>query len=261
MTRVLQAIRTVDSRQTGGPEELLLANSPLMLRRGKFEPVILLLRKPNPAADPAKDFGNRARALGIPVVPLQRMRWRADWLRALPDHLGVSLIHVHGQRANYFIWFMRRLFPRTWGRLLLVATVHGWVQDNFVRRFVTRLEWATLRECDHIITVSEAQKRTLLNMGFDHDKISVIRPGISAAHVLKDDASRDELRVIARERWGIPPDAFVVAGIGRLSTEKRFDLYLKACVDLAARIPGATFLLVGGASRRPTCALSPNNWA
>src|SRR5689334_1409709 len=125
--RVLHTIRTVDSRQTGGPEELLLSACPLMRERGVVDPAILLLRKPNPQADPAKDFGNRARAAGLPVLPMQDMRWRPRWLRSLPRRLGASVIHVHGQRANYFVWLMRRLFPRTWGRTPLVATVHGWV--------------------------------------------------------------------------------------------------------------------------------------
>src|SRR4051794_40835183 len=111
MIRVWDAIRTVDARQTGGPEELLLASCPVMRERGEFEPAILLLRKPDARADPAKDFGNRARALHIHVLPLQKIRWSPRWLRSLPDRARVSIVHVHGQRANYFVWLMRRLFP------------------------------------------------------------------------------------------------------------------------------------------------------
>jgi glycosyltransferase involved in cell wall biosynthesis len=245
MKRALQAIRTVDSRQTGGPEELLLAACPLMRQHGEFEPVILLLRKPNPTADPEKDFGNRARALHLPVLPLQDLRWRPRWLRALPNRLNISLVHVHGQRANYFVWLMRRVFPGTWGKLPLVATVHGWVRDNFVRKIVTRLEWGTLRDCDHIITVSDLQKQMLVGMHFDPARISVVRPGIPAVPVLEP-AAKDEQRAAARARWGISPECFVVSAIGRLSTEKRFDLYLEVCSELAALLPEARFLLVGG---------------
>ncbi|MDQ6694343.1 MAG: glycosyltransferase family 4 protein [Chloroflexota bacterium] len=281
MIRVLQAIRTVDSRQTGGPEELLLACSPIMRGRGQFNPVVLLLRKPDPSADPARDFGTRARALGIPVLALQNMRWQMRWLRSLPRRLKVEVIHVHGQRANYFIWLMRRLFPRTWGRLPLVATVHGWVQDNFVRKVVTRLELRTLRECDHVITVSELQRQTLISQGFNADHVSVVRPGIP--HLNVGPGAGDQLltpdslpiilsandgtsqasppqgtvskssdmvprleRQAARQRWGIPSDAYVIAAVGRLSTEKRFDLYIETCAALVPLLPKATFLLVGG---------------
>ena len=246
MIRVFQAIRTVDARQTGGAEELLLLLAPALRAHGRFEPHILLLRKPDPAADPAKDFGSRARAAGVPVLPLQEMRWRYRWLRTLPRRRQISLIHMHGQRANYFVWLMRRLFPGTWGRLPLVATVHGWVQDKLVRKIVTQLEFGTLRDCDHVITVSERQRETLLGLGFAPDRVSVVRPGIPYLAAQARHTATDEERHAARTRWGIAPDATVITAVGRLSTEKRFDLYLETCAALAPQLPNARFLLVGG---------------
>jgi glycosyltransferase involved in cell wall biosynthesis len=242
----LQAIRTVDARQTGGAEELVLLLAPALEARGNFNSPVLLLRKPDPEADPTKDFATRAASLGLDVVPLQDLKLKGGWLRRLPVRMHVNLIHMHGQRANYFVWLMRRLYPRTWGRTPMVATVHGWVQDNFVRKLVTWLELRTLRECDHVITVSKQQQQTLLDLGFEPGRVSVVRPGIPyLAHGGHGAATPDE-RAQARRKWGLPNDAFVVAAIGRLSTEKRFDLYLETCAFLAERIPGAVFLLVGG---------------
>jgi glycosyltransferase involved in cell wall biosynthesis len=246
MPRVLHAIRTVDARQTGGAEELLLLLSPALRKRGRFDPAIMLLRKPDPTADPAKDFSNRARLLGMDVLSLQQMKMRPGWLRALPRRMGISIIHMHGQRANYFVWLMRRLFPRAWGRVPLVATVHGWVQDNFVRKVVTRLEFMTLRDCDHVITVSEQQCRTLLGKGFKPNRVSVVRPGIPYLASGERHAATSHERAAARARWGLPEDAYVITAVGRLSTEKRFDLYLEMCAALVQQLPGSRFLLVGG---------------
>jgi glycosyltransferase involved in cell wall biosynthesis len=244
--QALQAIRTVDARQTGGAEELVLLLGPALQARGNFGAPVLLLRKPQPEADPAKDFATRAQALGLDVVPLQDLKLKGGWLRHLPGRLGVRIIHMHGQRANYFVWLMRRLYPRTWGRTPLVATVHGWVQDNFVRRAVTWLELRTLRDCDHVITVSEQQRQTLLGLGFAPNHVSVVRPGIPYLAHAGHGAATPEERAEARRKWGLLEDAFVIAAIGRLSTEKRFDLYLETCALLAERIPHARFLLVGG---------------
>ena len=245
MTRVLQAIRTVDARQTGGAEELVLLLSAALRARGTFDPTILLLRRPAaPGVDPTLDFGTRARRLGLDVLPLQDLRWRPGWLRALPRRRGVALIHMHGQRANYAVWLLRRAFPGTWGRLPLVATVHGWVQDNAIRRAVTRLEFITLRDCDQVITVSEQQRRTLLGRGFAPERVRVVRPGIPYLTGHGPPSAAD--RAAARRRWGLPPDAYVITAVGRLSTEKRFDLYLETCAALAPRLPDARFLLVGG---------------
>lgn len=245
MKRALHAIRTVDARQTGGAEELLLMLGPRLRARGRFDAAILLLRKPDPTADPVKDFGKRARALGVPVAGLDQFRWRPGWLRGLPRRLGVDVIHMHGQRANYFVWLLRRAFPRTWGRVPLVATVHGWVQDNFLRKVVTRLEFGTLRDCDYVITVSELQRRTLLDKGFRPEKVGVVRPGIPYLEAGRKEPTPEE-RAAARARWGLPEEAFVITAVGRLSTEKRFDLYLQVCAALARQLPEARFMLVGG---------------
>ncbi|HEX8220478.1 MAG TPA: glycosyltransferase [Chloroflexia bacterium] len=244
--RVLHAIRTVDARQTGGAEELLLLLAPALKRRALIDPAILLLRKPAPDADPQKDFGTRATAAGLHVLGLQDIHWRPGWLRGLPGRMHASIFHVHGQRANYFVWLMRRLFPRAWGRVPMVATVHGWVQDNFVRKVVTRLEFVTLRDCAHVITVSEQQRRILLDKGFSPGRVTVVRPGIPYLASEGLHRATEEERRAARERWGLPLEAYVVTAVGRLSTEKRFDLYLETCAKLAAEIPQARFMLVGG---------------
>jgi glycosyltransferase involved in cell wall biosynthesis len=222
---------------------LLLA--PALEAMGNFESPVLLLRKPDPEADHTKDFGRRARALNLKVIPLEDLTTRGGWLRKLPRRERIRIVHMHGQRANYFVWLMRRLYPRTWGRAALVATVHGWVQDNFVRKVVTWLELRTLRECDHVITVSDLQRRTLLDLGFAKDRVSVVRPGIPYLAHRGRDATPQE-KIDARASWGIPDNSFVISAVGRLSTEKRFDLYLQACARLTERIPEARFLLVGG---------------
>jgi glycosyltransferase involved in cell wall biosynthesis len=236
----------VDARQTGGAEELLLLTCPEINRRGHFKTGILLLRKPAPDADPEKDFGSRARRLKVGVLPMQRLRWSPGWMRDLPGRLGVSIIHTHGQRANYFVWLMRRLFPHTWGRLPLVATVHGWVQDNFVRKVVTALEFVTLRDCDHVITVSGQQCETLLARGFEPGRVSVVRPGIPYLAVEGGQDFTPEECTAGRERWGLPSEAYVISAVGRLSTEKRFDLFIEVCAQLAEQLPEARFMLVGG---------------
>ena len=75
----------------------------------------------------------------------------------------------------------------------------------------------------------------------------MVRPGIPyLARPGAGGRATDVERQAARARWGLAADAYVIAAIGRLSTEKRFDLYLDACAALAPRLPDAIFLLVGG---------------
>ena len=177
---------------------------------------------------------------------MQDLTLKNRFLHNLPRQLNIDIIHVHGQRANYFVWLMRRIYPRTWGRAALVATVHGWVQDNFVRKVVTQLEIRTLRECDHVITVSNLQRQTLLDLGFSPSRVTVVRPGIPYLAHNGHKPATPEQRTAARLKYNLPPDAFVITAVGRLSTEKRFDLYIETCALLARSLPSARFLLVGG---------------
>jgi glycosyltransferase involved in cell wall biosynthesis len=57
-------------------------------------------------------------------------------------------------------------------------------------------------------------------------------------------------RSAARARLGLSPDAYVVAGVGRLVPIKGFDLLVAALAALAARVPDAHLLLVGDGVQR-----------
>src|SRR5204862_4435396 len=52
-------------------------------------------------------------------------------------------------------------------------------------------------------------------------------------------------RRIARDRLGVPADAFVVIALGRLVPVKGFDLLITALPALAAAVPSARVVLVG----------------
>ena len=54
-----------------------------------------------------------------------------------------------------------------------------------------------------------------------------------------------------RSRHGVPPDAFVVVYVGRLSQEKGLPPLLKGFAEGAQNIPGAFLLLVGDGALRP----------
>src|SRR4029078_5421465 len=85
-----------------------------------------------------------------------------------------------------------------------------------------------------------------LQRGFAPDRVTVVRPGIPYLAAETRHKATEAERQAARAQWGITAEAFVISAVGRLSTEKRFDLYLETCAALAPRLPNAMFLLVGG---------------
>src|SRR5262249_34350500 len=95
-----------------------------------------------------------------------------------------------------------------------------------------------LRRYPIVITVSEPMRQELLARGAAPEKIRRIHNGIDSMVF----ARRPGVREAMRERFGIAPDAPVLGAIGRLESEKRFDLLL----GIAAALESRPFVVVAG---------------
>jgi len=54
----------------------------------------------------------------------------------------------------------------------------------------------------------------------------------------------------AREKWGLPVDALIVGGVGRLHYQKNFPLFLEVAAEVCARLPQAMFVIAGEGPER-----------
>jgi glycosyltransferase involved in cell wall biosynthesis len=102
------------------------------------------------------------------------------------------------------------------------------------------IEHVGFRLSDRIITVCEARKREVQDLGIGQRKVLVIYNGPNLAD-FGPPVSRGE----ARARLGFPPSAFIVAYVGRLSDEKGIGDLVGA---LRGR-EGAMILAVAGAGQ------------
>lgn len=75
-------------------------------------------------------------------------------------------------------------------------------------------------------------------MGVARHRVHVVPNGVDVAHFAFDAAAR----TATRRQLGLPADAFVIGGVGRLVTGKRFDVLVDALRDL----PGDVRLLLVG---------------
>lgn len=101
--------------------------------------------------------------------------------------------------------------------------------------------WAN-RFSTHVIAVSESTRRFVEeHEGVPAERTSTIHNGIDCER----HQPRPEARAAARKRWHLPPEALVVAGIGRLTDQKNFALFLEAAALVLAREPSAFFVIAG----------------
>ncbi|MFH0519531.1 glycosyltransferase [Streptomyces sp. M41] len=228
----MKALHVITGLGVGGAEQQLR----LLLRHLAAECDVVALTNPGPvAAGLAAD--------GVRVVHLG-MGGNRD-IGALPRLTRLirvgryDLVHTHLYRACLY----GRLAARIAGVRAVVATEHS-IGDTLLEGRpltpgVRALYLAGERLGRATVAVSPTVAERLRHWGVPAPRIHVIPNGIDAPRFRFDPVRRKE----ARTFHGLPEDAYVVGGVGRLAPGKRFDLLVRAL----ARLPGdVRLLLVGG---------------
>ncbi|MFI9046645.1 glycosyltransferase [Streptomyces sp. NPDC053427] len=233
----MKVLHVITGLETGGAEQQLR----LMLRRLPARCEVVTLTGPGPVAD-------GIRADGTPVTHLG-MTGNRD-LRALPRLTrlirdgGYDLVHTHLYRACVY----GRIAARLAGVRAVVATEHSLgdavIEGRRLTRGVRTLYRATERLGSTTVAVSDTVAARLRRWGVPEPRIHVVPNGIEAHRFRHDPIVRSAVRT----RLGIPVDAFVVGGVGRLVPAKRFDVLVRAVTQLS----GVHLLLAGEGPERET---------
>ncbi|MFD6420143.1 glycosyltransferase [Streptomyces sp. NPDC060194] len=231
----MKVLQIITGLGIGGAEQQLR----LLVGRLDAETHVVTLTAPGAVAD-------GLRADGIPVTHLG-MRGNRD-LAALPRLVriirdgGYDVVHTHLYRACLY----GRIAARLAGVRAVVATEHSLGDDQIEGRPLSAgtraLYLAGERLGRRTVAVSASVARRLEDWGVPGDRITTIPNGIDAARFAYDPAAR----FAARQRLGIPAEAFVVGGVGRLAPGKRFDTVIRA----VAAVPDARLVLVGEGDER-----------
>ncbi|MFE9739849.1 glycosyltransferase [Streptomyces sp. NPDC006477] len=155
---------------------------------------------------------------------------------------GYDLVHTHLYRANLY----GRLAARLAGVRTVLATEHSLGDTQIEGRRLSSgtraLYLAGERLGTATVAVSPSVARRLERWGVAPSRIHVVPNGIETARF----GYTEDRRRFARKLLGLPEDAFVVGGVGRLAPAKRFDRLVRA----VASVPRARLLLVGEGEER-----------
>jgi glycosyltransferase involved in cell wall biosynthesis len=123
-------------------------------------------------------------------------------------------------------------------------TSHGLITTGLKFKLTTALDVTCMRAADALIAVSEAGARVLRG-AVPRVPVQVIPNGLLPPQEVPKD---DVLRV--RSELGAGAGDTLIGYVGRMSPEKRPDLFLDAAERLGSRWPGARFALIGGGPLR-----------
>ena len=186
-------------------------------------------------------FWDRLSALGVPLhslsfhhkVPLYvpRLAWLCLTRR-------YDVVHTHLLAANV----IAKPVAACCG--VHVRINHDHCNDKLTdpRRWALRADTMTNRLSTHVIAVSESTRTFVVEReGVSAERATTVHNGIDTEKYQPRPANRTD----ARKAFGIPDDAFVVAGIGRLTFQKNFALFLEIAAAVIKTHPTALFIIAG----------------
>ena len=192
------------------------------------------------ARDTVFSIDQRARALGLDYVEvIERNSFdRGIWpvLRRLVRERGIDIVHAHDHKTDFLTWALGHCEP-----IVPLSTAHGFAGNSRNERIYYAVEKRLLARFPKVIAVSTPIKRELVRTGSRPERVLVVNNGIDATVFRRRPGAFAHLR----EQFGVAPDAVVIGAVGRLESEKRFDILIDAFARLRSAHPRLALILAG----------------
>ncbi len=173
------------------------------------------------------------RAICIPSYSQAGIIASADRIARLLVRERIDLVHCHLP----LVGSVGRLASSYAGKPLVYTEHNLFSSYHPATRLMARATWHLQR---HVIVVSEEVRRSLPS-GDGGPPVTLVRNAVDVARFHHDAVAGASMRATL----GIPRDARVVGTVAVFRPAKRLDRWLRVAKGVAARDPGAHFLLVG----------------
>ena len=233
MKRRIRVLHVIDSLDLGGAQSVLI-NLVKYGDRSRFEFEVATMHGRGVYWDSVLALGIKVRSLSFDSrVPL--FVPALLWLYLTRRY---DIVHAHLIGANAIAKPLAALC----GVKVRINHDHCNDKEGGPSRWVAVVDKLHNRYSTHVIAVSDSTRAYAIDKeGLEPDRVTTIHNGIDLDIYRTGALPRDA----ARARWNLPQDAFVVAGIGRLSFQKNFSLFLDAAAAVLKRHPEAYFVIAG----------------
>lgn len=154
-------------------------------------------------------------------------------IRELVASTGADVVHAHGYKADVYVYFALR-----GTKTPFVSTCHNWIKSDALVSLYGIIDRFVLRSYAGVIAVSDEVKARLLKAGVRPEKIHLIQNGIDLRPFA---AATRSIDLAAHDR----ADTVTIGWVGRLSSEKGADVFLRATARVLAEYPSTKFIMTG----------------
>jgi len=229
---VKRVLHIIDSLHLGGAQEVVLNLA--TCGSSRFQHEVATMHGHGIYWDRLKDAGVQVHSLSPHKhLPLYLATLPALLLAHRPD-----ILHCHLIPSNIIAKPLGALM----GLPLILNHDHTNDPQRIDNKLLLVLDKTTNRFAHHIIAVAGACRDFLIqHESIPPEKITLVPNAIDLRRFSPGNADRAE----SRNKFGLPIDAKVIAGVGRLNPQKNFSLFLDVAAELAPRFSELRFLLAG----------------
>jgi glycosyltransferase involved in cell wall biosynthesis len=150
------------------------------------------------------------------------------------------LVHCHLLASN----IIAKPLAAIAGVPILFNYDHGNYFDHSPQRLYTWMDGLANRLTHHIIAVSASVRDYLIrHENVSPQKVTVIHNGIDLDHFSPEGSITNRKQM--HQKWEIPQNALLVAGVGRLCYQKNFPGFLRVAAEVIQTISGVHFVIAG----------------
>ena len=236
---VLHILEPEPDGEIGGADTYVLNLCQMQKQYSEFAPIVLINQNEYYAEMLRREkiafvYGNKAKSKKFGLIKL---------VKDLPKAISIKCIHSHQYDANYITYLLKRKYPKLWAAIPCVITCHGWVEVTFKNKIKTLLDFYTCRMAKGLIAVCDKDyERIKKHKSLSSAKVAVIPNGVNC----KSEKVYEESELTEfKKTYNIPTDKKIVAYVGRISPEKRLDVYVKVCKEVLKTREDTVFLVVG----------------
>jgi len=189
--------------------------------------------------DDKSEFIREIEKLGIPFEKLPQSSIvdpaPIKTVSSLIRNKHFNIMQSHGYKSAFIAFFARYFVKVPW-----VAFLHGHTTENLKVRLYHALEFKLVKHADRIITVSQEMRDRLVSRGLPAEKTIAIQNSFDPEQFAAFFAEEN-----LREKFGIASDEKLIGVIGRFSSEKGVDVFLKALKLLTQADKQVKAILIG----------------
>lgn len=228
---------------TGGGADKTVLNSLRFLTSHGYDSICVFMRAPGDSGFDA--IRKRAKELDAALIEIDD-RGPFDLsvffkLLRICRQYRVTIWHAHEYKSNVLGLVLRPFWP-----MRLLTTVHGWGVHGGRTKLYYAIDRISLRFYERVVCVSRDLSERCRDSGVAESRCRLIHNAIDI-----EQFKRSSSQYEAKRRLGIATERLVVGSVGRLSSEKAFDLLIRCVDELAIRGVDLELLIVGEGEEAP----------